>query len=177
MLISWSDSRFWRKPTRKKIEISPTTRIDLPRLNRIVVESLKAAIRLGRQLRQIFFTYFTYGDGSSTEDFFYKLNTLWKLCVVVGAGICEPHNFASEEVAATWMKDAENIHKLFLDIERRVNSHILQDLGTSRTQFARLMDQLLDTHEKDLDIMISNMTDWNFELNAKPLSGEDGLKS
>ena len=177
MLISGRGARFGKEGFAKVVSVSSTTSIDLPRSNRIVVESLKAAIRVGDRILEKIGAYSTYGDGSSTEDFYCKLNTLWMLCVMIGAGICEPHNLFSEELAATWMKDPENMHKLFLGIERRVNSHIAEDSGPSRTQFARLMDQLLETYRQDLDEAIEDMTEWTFELNSKPLSGEDGLKS
>ena len=177
MLISWSCSRFLLEGgPRRWYDISSATSINLPRSNRIIVESLKASIRRGHRILDKVCDYLKYGDSSSTRDFFYKLNTLWKLCVVVGAGICEPHNFASEEVTATSLEEVEDLHKLFLDIERRVNSHIAEDSRPSRTQFVGLMDQLVGTYGKDMDISIYIMTYWNFELNAKPLSGEDGLK-
>ena len=173
MLISWSGP-FWKRGVAGDFSISSTTGIDLPQTNRIAVESLKASIGQGDRILNKVDPYFKYGDLSSTEDFYCRLNALWKLCVMIGAGMCEPHNFVSEEFATTLLKIAELIHKLFLDIERRVNSHIAEDSRPSRTQFAGLMDQLLDTYRKDLETMIYNMTEWNFELNAKPLSGEIG---
>jgi hypothetical protein len=121
------------------------------------------------------YPYFEYGDHSSTEYFYYKLNTLWKLCVMVGARICEPHDFVSEEVAASLLKDVDCVRQHMSAIERTVLKHVAEDTGTSRTQFAELMDQLWEIHSKELDDSIEDMNAWNFELSSRTLGGENRI--
>ena len=165
-----------------RVDISTATEMDLPRSNRIVVESLKACIRQGHQIFDDIPAYFTIDAGTSMEAFCYRLNTLWKLCMMVGAGLCEPHNFFPEEADAasrsrTVQYVCEFLSGIESNIERSLHKPAPGDPITSRGDLAGIMGGQLETYEytQNLDKLVDKMTGWNFTLNAKPLGGEGGL--
>lgn len=165
MLISWSGPQVRTQISRINTTYT-TTGMDLPRSNRIIVDSLKASIRRGGQLLHNLCDYFMYGDGSSAEDFYFKLNTLWYLCVMVGAAICQPHNFVSEEVAATLLKEVDYVREVIERVEQGFVSKCFPRVRQRPSDAPDVIDDILNTNRKELDRSIEDMTDLNFEISS-----------
>ena len=107
-----------------------------------------------------------YGDGSSAEDFYFKLNTLWYLCVMVGAAICQPHNFVSEEVAATLLKEVDYVREVIERVEQGFVSKCFPRVRQRPSDAPDVIDDILNTNRKELDRSIEDMTDLNFEISS-----------
>jgi hypothetical protein len=134
-----------------------------------IVESLEESIDKGHGIIRLLLLHLRTEYDLNITLLYWKIRTLWFMCVTVGSKMSDPAVLVHQKVTADLSVIAASALDLFDNIAESVPGHE-EGSPTQREACAKFAAEILRTRIEDFAALTECMTSWNFQFDAERLS-------